>query len=57
MARHARDRLSFERGAHLVLGNALAARLLKSVVTLGVDLRISTTVASLALDAERVEPV
>ena len=31
MARHARDRLSFERGAHLVLGNALAARLLRSV--------------------------
>jgi succinate dehydrogenase/fumarate reductase flavoprotein subunit len=57
MARHARDRLSFERGAHLVLGNALAARLLKSVVTLGVDLRVSTTVASLVLNAGRVEGV
>jgi succinate dehydrogenase/fumarate reductase flavoprotein subunit len=57
MARHARDRLSFERGAHLVLGNALAARLLQSVVTLGVDLRVSTTVASLVLNAGRVEGV
>jgi succinate dehydrogenase/fumarate reductase flavoprotein subunit len=50
MARHARDRLSFERGAHLVLGNALAARLLKSVVTLEVKLRTSTRVASLAIE-------
>jgi succinate dehydrogenase/fumarate reductase flavoprotein subunit len=57
VARHARDRLSFDRGAHLVLGNALAARLLKSVVTLGVELRTSTTIASLALEAKRVAGV
>jgi len=53
-ARYARDRLTFERGAHLVLGNALAARLLKSVVTLGVELRTATRVASLAMEAKRV---
>ncbi|MCC7486936.1 MAG: FAD-dependent oxidoreductase [Burkholderiales bacterium] len=50
VARHARDRLSFDRGAHLVLGNALAARLLKSVLALGVELRTSTRVAALVLD-------
>jgi hypothetical protein len=57
VARHARDRLSFERGAHLVLGNALAARLLKSVVTLDVKLRTSTQVASLAMEGGRVAGV
>lgn len=57
VARHARDRLSFERGAHLVLGNALAARLLESVVTLGVKLRLSTQVASLAMESGRVAGV
>lgn len=57
MARHARDRLSFDRGAHLVLGNALAARLLKSVATLNVKLRTSTQVASLAMEGGRVAGV
>lgn len=57
VARHARDRFSFERGAHLVLGNALAARLLKSVVTLEVKLRTSTQVASLAMEGRRVAGV
>lgn len=57
VARHLRDRLSFERGAHLVLGNALAARLLKSVVMLGVELRTSTRVSSLALEEGRVTGV
>ena len=57
VARHARDRLSFERGAHLVLGNALAARLLKSAVTLDVKLRTSTQVAALAMEGRRVAGV
>jgi len=57
LARHARDRLSFDRGAHLVLGNALAARLLKSVVALDVELRVSTQVASLAMESGRVAGV
>jgi succinate dehydrogenase/fumarate reductase flavoprotein subunit len=57
VARHARDRLSFDRGAHLVLGNALAARLLKSVVALDVKLRVSTQVASLAIEGGRVAGV
>jgi succinate dehydrogenase/fumarate reductase flavoprotein subunit len=57
LARHARDRLSFDRGAHLVLGNALAARLLKSVVALDVKLRVSTQVASLAMQGGRVAGV
>ena len=57
VARHAVDRLSFERGAHLVLGNALAARLLKSVLTLGVELRTATHVAVLTAEAGRVAGV
>lgn len=50
LARYGRDRLSFERGAHLVLGNALAARLLKSVLDAGVALL--TSVASIELIRE-----
>lgn len=54
LARYARDRLSFERGAHLVLGNALAARLLKSVLDAGVELLTSATDIDLLREGDRV---
>jgi succinate dehydrogenase/fumarate reductase flavoprotein subunit len=57
LARYAHDRMSFPRGAHLVLGNALAARLLKSVVTLGVDLRTQVGVSALLAEEGRVAGV
>ena len=47
VSRYLWDRVSFDRGAHLVLGNALAAQLLKSVIEAGVTLK--TGVASIAL--------
>jgi succinate dehydrogenase/fumarate reductase flavoprotein subunit len=54
LARHARDRLSFERGAHLVLGNALAARLLKSVLDSGVELLTSVADLDLSREGSRI---
>ena len=57
VARHARDRLSFARGAHLVLGNALAARLLKSVRAAGASLRLQTRVKALLRENGRVAGV
>ena len=54
IARYGWDRLSFDRGAHLVLGNALAARLLKSVLSLGVTLRTSIEGVSLIRTADRI---
>lgn len=54
LARYARDRLSFERGAHLVLGNALAARLLKSVLDAGVVLLTSVTNIGIVRADERI---
>jgi len=53
LARYAWDRLSFERGAHLVLGNALAARLLKSVLSSGVTLRTGVEDVSLIIEGDR----
>jgi succinate dehydrogenase/fumarate reductase flavoprotein subunit len=57
LARHARDRLSYERGAHLVLGNALAARLLRSVLDAGVVLLTSVTAVELLRAEGRVAGV
>jgi len=57
LTRYARDRMSFERGAHLVLGNALAARLLKSVIDAGVELRTAVTGIELVHDGDRVAGV
>jgi glycine/D-amino acid oxidase-like deaminating enzyme len=54
LARYARDRMSFERGAHLVLGNALAARLLKSVLEAGGELLTSVTDIDLLREGDRV---
>ena len=55
--RYARQRLGAHRGTSLYLGNALAARLLKSVRDLKVELVTSTRVERLWLDGGRVAGV
>jgi len=57
VSHYAWDRLFFARGAHLVLGNALAARLLKSVIDTGVELRTSVSSVRLLRSGARVEGV
>lgn len=57
LLRHARERLGASRGTTLYLGNALAARLLKSVLDLGVDLRLAAPAASLTVEGGRVTGV
>jgi succinate dehydrogenase/fumarate reductase flavoprotein subunit len=47
-ARYARERLSAGRGTSLYLGNALAARLLHSLVQTRVDIRLNTAVKTFA---------
>ncbi len=54
LLRHARERLRATRGTTLCLGNALAARLFKSVLDLGVDVRTSTPVRQLVMEGGRV---
>jgi len=54
MARHAMQRLRAPRGTTLYLGNALAGRLLKSVLDLGVELRTGTSVLGLLSENGRV---
>jgi succinate dehydrogenase/fumarate reductase flavoprotein subunit len=49
--------LRHRRGTTLYLGNALTARLLKSAIDLGVELRSSTSVRSLVLEDGRVSGV
>ena len=53
-ARYARERLAAHRGTSLYLGNALAARLLKSLRDLEVDLLTSMTVKRLLVERARV---
>jgi succinate dehydrogenase/fumarate reductase flavoprotein subunit len=50
VSRYARDRLRWRRGTRLVLGNALAARLLKSAIDAGVILRRRATVSRLVTE-------
>lgn len=57
LARHAAQRLRWPRGTTLVLGNALAGRLLHSVRQLGVDLRTQASVRELLVDDGRVTGV
>lgn len=53
--RYALDRLQgYHRGTRLVLGNALAGRLFKSVLDRGIDYWLNTTVSHLERDAARV---
>lgn len=54
LARHFTERALHGRGLHLVNGNALAARLLKSADDLGVTLRKSTAAVELMREGERV---
>jgi succinate dehydrogenase/fumarate reductase flavoprotein subunit len=57
LARYAADRTRFHRGTYLVLGNALAARLLKSLLELGVLIRLDTTITRLVQQGGRVTGV
>lgn len=54
LARHAVQRLRWPRGTTLVLGNALAGRLLQSVRQLGVDLRTGASVRQLRIEDGRI---
>lgn len=55
--RHARDIVRHGRGMDLRNGNALVARLLRSALDLGVELRVSTEVAGLVTSGGRVTGV
>ena len=57
LARYGLQRLKAHRGTKLVLGNALAARLLKSARQLGVEIATGTTVLSLLTQESRVTGV
>ena len=50
LAGYGADRMRYHRGTHLVLGNALAARLLKSLLDLKVPVRLDTAVTRLLLE-------
>ena len=54
LLRHAHERLGAARGTTLCLGNALAARLFKSALDLGVDVRTGTPVRQLCVAGGRV---
>lgn len=57
LIRYGMQRLRNRRGTTLYLGNALAARLLKSTLDLGVELRLSTSVLNLLVEDGRVSGV
>lgn len=52
---YGRQRLRAKRGTTLYLGNALAARLFRSVLDLGVDLRTDAQVVSLSMTEGRID--
>jgi succinate dehydrogenase/fumarate reductase flavoprotein subunit len=54
LARHALDRLRGPRGTRLVMGNALAGRLLLSLARRGVDILVSTRTEALLREQGRV---
>lgn len=54
LARHLRDRLRYKRGTRLVMGNALAARLLHGLLTRGGLAFTNTDVDRIQLEAGRV---
>jgi succinate dehydrogenase/fumarate reductase flavoprotein subunit len=47
LARHARDRLNYPRGTRLVMGNALVARFVASLLKRDIDIVMNTSVAAL----------
>lgn len=55
--RYGRDRLSHRRGTRLLMGNALAARLLKSAIDAGIVLRLRTAVEEVTREAGHVTGV
>lgn len=55
--RHAKDRLRYRRGTRLLAGNALAARLLKSALDLGVTIKLEAQVREITKDKDRVTGV
>ncbi len=57
LARYGLDRLRWSRGTRLVLGNALAARLLKSAHDADIALRLRANVTRLLTEGERVNGV
>lgn len=54
LSRHLVDRIRYARGTRLVLGNALAARLYKSLLEHHVDIRLQARTSRLVLSADRV---
>jgi succinate dehydrogenase/fumarate reductase flavoprotein subunit len=54
LLRYGLDRLRYPRGTRLLMGNALAARLLKSALDRNIPLRTGTAAAKLLLDGSRV---
>jgi len=54
LARHGLDRLRFQRGTRLVMGNALAARLFYDVRRAGVDVRFEAGLRQLVVEDGRV---
>ncbi|ESR26863.1 FAD-dependent oxidoreductase [Lutibaculum baratangense] len=50
VARYLRDRLRYGRGTRLVLGNALVARLLKTCLNAGVEIRVNVATERLVLE-------
>ncbi|MDH4559148.1 FAD-dependent oxidoreductase [Pseudomonas sp. BN417] len=54
LARYGLDRLRFERGTRLTVGNALIARLATTAFTKGVELSLNSSAESLILDQGRV---
>lgn len=57
MARYVRQRMAAHRGTSLYLGNALAARLYKSVLDRGIAVRLNTTAVRLLTNETRVTGV
>lgn len=57
IGRYLRDRLRWRRGTRLLLGNALAARLLKSALDKGILLERNVQITDLVTDGQRVRGV
>lgn len=57
ISRYAADRLRFGRGTRMIRGQALVARLLRSAIDAGVDIRTATTVTGLSFREGRVAGV
>ena len=57
LARHALDRLQYPRGTRLVMGNALAGRLVLSLIKRDIDIVLETSVASFHSDNSAISGV